>query len=99
MTTSAVDLGAAGRDNDYGYGRVDAAAALAAVLPPTTAPHGRTVLGHADRDRDGQAHHRSGHFRTAHHEADRDAHHQADRHDAHHGAHHQADYGAHPSPP
>ncbi|WP_436527529.1 S8 family peptidase [Actinoplanes sp. HUAS TT8] len=37
---SAVDLGTAGRDNDYGYGRVDAVAALAAVTSsaPTTAP-------------------------------------------------------------
>ncbi|WP_045742006.1 S8 family peptidase [Actinoplanes rectilineatus] len=42
LESSAVDLGAAGRDNDYGYGRIDAAAALAAVTPagstPTTAP-------------------------------------------------------------
>ncbi|GIE88757.1 S8 family peptidase [Actinoplanes regularis] len=41
---SAVDLGPSGRDNDFGYGRVDAVAALAAVAssapttPPTTVP-------------------------------------------------------------
>ncbi|MDI6104785.1 S8 family serine peptidase [Actinoplanes sp. NEAU-A12] len=38
MQTSAVDLGTAGKDSDYGYGRVDAAAALAAILPATTGP-------------------------------------------------------------
>jgi serine protease len=38
LETSAVDLGAAGRDSDYGYGRIDAAAALAAVTPPSSAP-------------------------------------------------------------
>ncbi|AEV87601.1 peptidase [Actinoplanes sp. SE50] len=31
LETSAADLGTAGRDDDYGYGRVDAAAALTAV--------------------------------------------------------------------
>jgi serine protease len=39
METTAVDLGTAGKDVDYGYGRIDAAAALAAVAPgATTAP-------------------------------------------------------------
>ena len=39
METSAVDLGAAGKDADFGYGRVDAAAALiAAAAAPTTSP-------------------------------------------------------------
>jgi serine protease len=45
IETSAVDLGPAGKDTDFGYGRIDAAAALAAVstttaptTPPTTAP-------------------------------------------------------------
>ncbi|MEU4424067.1 S8 family serine peptidase [Actinoplanes sp. NPDC024001] len=40
LKTSAVDLGSAGRDDDYGYGRIDAAAALEAAAPavePTTA--------------------------------------------------------------
>ncbi|MCU7725133.1 S8 family peptidase [Actinoplanes sp. KI2] len=42
IESTAVDLGKAGKDTDYGYGRVDAAAALQAVTPaasaPTTAP-------------------------------------------------------------
>jgi serine protease len=38
LKKSAVDLGKAGFDNDYGYGRVDAVAALAAVTVPTTPP-------------------------------------------------------------
>jgi type VII secretion-associated serine protease mycosin len=38
MESSATDLGAKGRDNDFGYGRIDAAAALAAVKPATTTP-------------------------------------------------------------
>jgi serine protease len=38
MESSAVDLGAAGKDRDYGYGRVDAAAALTAAGLGTTAP-------------------------------------------------------------
>ncbi|GAA2895175.1 hypothetical protein Acy02nite_39600 [Actinoplanes cyaneus] len=40
MVKSAVDLGTAGKDNDFGYGRVDAVAALATVATsaPTTAP-------------------------------------------------------------
>ncbi len=42
METSAVDLGPAGKDVDFGHGRIDAVAALAAVAPatspPTTAP-------------------------------------------------------------
>ncbi|MBM2621597.1 S8 family serine peptidase [Actinoplanes sp. LDG1-06] len=41
LETSAVDLGAKGRDNDFGYGRIDAAAALATVTtttPATTTP-------------------------------------------------------------
>jgi serine protease len=38
LESSATDLGAAGRDDDYGYGRIDAAAALAAVTPAATAP-------------------------------------------------------------
>ncbi|MBL7254309.1 S8 family peptidase [Paractinoplanes lichenicola] len=38
LETSAVDLGTKGRDNDFGYGRIDAAAALAAVTPTTTSP-------------------------------------------------------------
>ncbi|WP_433366469.1 S8 family peptidase [Actinoplanes sp. CA-142083] len=35
IESTAVDLGAPGRDDDYGYGRVDATAALAAVAPRT----------------------------------------------------------------
>jgi serine protease len=35
LETSATDLGPAGRDDDYGYGRIDAAAALAAITPAT----------------------------------------------------------------
>jgi serine protease len=38
MQNSAVDLGTPGKDSDYGYGRVDAAAALAAIIPATTDP-------------------------------------------------------------
>jgi serine protease len=38
MESSAVDLGAVGKDRDYGYGRVDAAAALTAAGLGTTAP-------------------------------------------------------------
>ncbi|MEV4280100.1 S8 family serine peptidase [Actinoplanes xinjiangensis] len=38
MQVSAVDLGTPGEDSDYGHGRVDAAAALAAIAPATTAP-------------------------------------------------------------
>jgi type VII secretion-associated serine protease mycosin len=38
ITKSAVDLGAAGKDTDYGYGRIDAAAALVAAMPSTTSP-------------------------------------------------------------
>ncbi|MEV6343857.1 S8 family serine peptidase [Actinoplanes sp. NPDC051851] len=38
ITGTAADLGPAGRDDDYGYGRIDAAAALAAVTPATKAP-------------------------------------------------------------
>jgi hypothetical protein len=38
MESSAVDLGPAGKDTDYGYGRVDAAAALTAAGLSTTAP-------------------------------------------------------------
>ena len=36
VESSAVDLGSPGRDDDFGYGRVDAAAALATLVPPTT---------------------------------------------------------------
>jgi serine protease len=43
MEKSAVDLGTAGRDNDYGYGRIDAVAALAAVTPAVTAPSPTTA--------------------------------------------------------
>ena len=35
IESSAVDRGAPGRDDDYGYGRVDAAAALASLPAPT----------------------------------------------------------------
>ncbi|GAA4928601.1 S8 family peptidase [Actinoplanes utahensis] len=38
LERSAVDLGASGFDNDYGYGRIDAVAALAAVAPAPTTP-------------------------------------------------------------
>jgi serine protease len=38
MQASAVDLGTVGKDSDYGHGRVDAAAALASIIPATTAP-------------------------------------------------------------
>ncbi len=38
LESSAVDLGTAGKDNDYGYGRIDAVAALNAATPTTTAP-------------------------------------------------------------
>jgi thermitase len=56
LFSTAVDLGVAGKDNRYGYGRVDARAALAAVGTPTptdttaptvaiAAPTGGTVSG------------------------------------------------------
>nr|WP_221377751.1 S8 family serine peptidase [Actinoplanes polyasparticus] len=39
LTSSAVDLGAPGRDDDFGAGLIDAAGAMAAVAPaPTTPP-------------------------------------------------------------
>ncbi|GIF13025.1 S8 family peptidase [Actinoplanes teichomyceticus] len=41
LEASAVDLGPAGRDTDYGHGRIDAAAALARIAPapsPSTPP-------------------------------------------------------------
>jgi serine protease len=38
LEKSAVDLGPAGKDTDFGYGRIDAAAALATIVPATTAP-------------------------------------------------------------
>ncbi len=38
LQSSAVDLGITGRDNDYGYGRIDAVAALAAVDGSTISP-------------------------------------------------------------
>jgi type VII secretion-associated serine protease mycosin len=38
ITGSAVDLGVPGRDDDFGSGRLDAAAALAAVTRPTPQP-------------------------------------------------------------
>ncbi|MFG1603611.1 S8 family serine peptidase [Actinoplanes sp. NPDC049265] len=57
MESSAKDLGTAGKDNDYGYGRVDAVAALAAVSsgggttppppPPAPAPAGASITSDA----------------------------------------------------
>ncbi len=38
LLTTAVDLGAAGRDDSFGWGRVDAAAAVAATFAPTPTP-------------------------------------------------------------
>jgi type VII secretion-associated serine protease mycosin len=38
IESSAADLGEPGRDDDFGFGRVDAAAALAAAVPPPSAP-------------------------------------------------------------
>jgi serine protease len=38
LESTAVDLGATGKDTDYGYGRIDAVAALNAVKPATSAP-------------------------------------------------------------
>jgi type VII secretion-associated serine protease mycosin len=38
LESSATDLGPAGRDDDYGYGRIDAAAALATLAPPAAEP-------------------------------------------------------------
>ncbi|MET0418802.1 MAG: S8 family peptidase [Actinoplanes sp.] len=38
IVTGAVDLGVPGRDADFGAGRIDAAATLAAVSPATSAP-------------------------------------------------------------
>jgi len=38
IETSAVDLGPAGKDTDYGYGRIDAAAAVNAVSQATASP-------------------------------------------------------------
>ncbi|HEX5202367.1 MAG TPA: S8 family serine peptidase [Actinoplanes sp.] len=38
LESSAVDLGPAGKDTDYGYGRIDALAAVTAVAPATSAP-------------------------------------------------------------
>jgi type VII secretion-associated serine protease mycosin len=43
MQSSAVDLGAAGKDADYGYGRINAVAALAALATPSTAPTAPSV--------------------------------------------------------
>jgi serine protease len=38
LESSAVDLGTAGKDVDFGYGRIDVVAALTAAAPKTTAP-------------------------------------------------------------
>jgi hypothetical protein len=38
LESTAVDLGPPGRDDDYGQGRLDAAAALAAGAVPAAAP-------------------------------------------------------------
>ena len=38
LLTTAVDLGAAGRDDSFGWGRVDAAAAVATTLAPAPTP-------------------------------------------------------------
>ncbi|MGK5678063.1 S8 family peptidase [Actinoplanes sp. URMC 104] len=38
LESSAVDLGTAGRDNDFGYGRIDAVAALGAVQTGSPSP-------------------------------------------------------------
>ncbi|MGX6607157.1 S8 family serine peptidase [Micromonosporaceae bacterium Da 78-11] len=38
IVNSSVDLGAPGRDDDFGQGRIDAAAALATLTAPTEAP-------------------------------------------------------------
>jgi subtilisin family serine protease len=38
MTTTAVDLGAPGFDDEYGYGRVDALAATSGAVPPPPPP-------------------------------------------------------------
>ncbi|GID27371.1 S8 family serine peptidase [Paractinoplanes brasiliensis] len=38
LQSSAVDLGVTGRDNDFGFGRIDAVAALAAAAGSTAAP-------------------------------------------------------------
>ncbi|MEV6343845.1 S8 family peptidase [Actinoplanes sp. NPDC051851] len=55
LESSAVDLGTAGRDDDYGYGRIDAAAALATVAPavrPTVTPSVTTKqVGYGTRTR------------------------------------------------
>jgi type VII secretion-associated serine protease mycosin len=42
ITASAVDLGVPGRDDDFGAGRIDAAAALAAVTPQPSTPQPST---------------------------------------------------------
>jgi serine protease len=52
MESTAKDLGATGRDNDYGYGRVDAVAALNAVSggpapAPAPAPAGVVITSNA----------------------------------------------------
>jgi len=52
LETTAIDLGAAGRDDQYGAGRVDAAAAVAAALagagpPPDTTPPSAAITAPA----------------------------------------------------
>ncbi|MEU4688348.1 S8 family peptidase [Actinoplanes sp. NPDC023714] len=49
LKSSAVDLGKAGFDNDYGYGRVDAAAALAAAGQFVTANVGARTVTYGTR--------------------------------------------------
>lgn len=44
LTTTAVDLGTAGRDNTYGYGRLDLSGAFALVAGDTTAPTNATSI-------------------------------------------------------
>ncbi len=42
IENTAVDLGSSGRDDTFGYGKIDAAAALAAVQSPTATPTATT---------------------------------------------------------
>jgi len=45
LTQSAVDLGTAGRDDTYGWGRVDALAAFRILNPSTSLPWLPLLLG------------------------------------------------------
>lgn len=45
LTSTAADIGVAGRDDVYGYGMLDAGRAVTSVMPPTSAPPTPTPAG------------------------------------------------------